>query len=263
VSRRICSIPILVAILLPLVAATAHGTAADSLSLFVTFRTGTQRIAVTLPSGAPVGTTTGAPTVIPPGFYNLFFDDSAGVTGPEFELTGPGVNMIENMFYGEIPSATFTATFAASSTYTWRNNEQPSVVFTFATSAATGSTGSGPTVTTPTSSGSKPGTPAKSIVGSGVVPFRGKLAATVDAAGKIALTTKGKPVNSLKAGLYTFTVVDKSATRGFAIQKLKAGSITLTGVAYKGTHVATINLKAGQWTFFSPNGTKHFFIVVA
>ena len=61
--------------------------------------------------------------------------------------------------------------------------------------------------------------------------------------------------------MYTFTVVDKSATSGFAIQKLKANSLTLTGVAYKGTHVATINLKAGQWTFFSPSGTKNYFIV--
>ena len=45
------------------------------------------------------------------------------------------------------------------------------------------------------------------------------------------------------------------------IQKLKASAITLTGVAYKGTHVKTLNLKAGQWTFFSPSGTKNYFIV--
>jgi hypothetical protein len=252
----------LVVALLP--ATTRDVTAADQ-ALYVTFRAApqTQRITVTLANGTSVGTTGGTPTVIPPGLYNLFLDDSAGVTGPEFDLSGPGVSMSENMFYGEIPSATFTATFAASSTYTWRNNEQPGIVFTFATSAATGSTGSGPTATTPTSSGSKPGTPAKSIVGSAVVPFRGKLAATVDAVGKLALTTKGKPVTSLKAGLYTFTVVDKSATSGFAIQKLKASSLTLTGVAYKGTHVATINLRAGQWTFFSPSGRKNFFIVIA
>ncbi len=253
---------ILVAVLLPLVAATARGTTTDTLVLFVTFRLGPQRITVTLASGAPVGTTSGAPTVIPPGFYSLSFDDSAAVEGPSFDLTGPGVNVQEDMFYGENPSATLTATFQSSSTYTWRNDEQPNVVFTFATSAATGSTGTGPTATTPTVTSSK-GTPSKSIVGSGVVAFRGKLAATVDAAGKLGLTTKGKPVNTLKAGLYTFTVVDKSAKSGFAIQKLKGSVLTLTGVAYKGTHVATINLKAGQWTFFSPSGKKNYFIVVA
>jgi hypothetical protein len=246
--------------LLPLVAATAGGTGADSQALYVTFHPSAPRITVTLAGGAAVGTTSGAPTVIPPGVYSLSFDDSSGATGPKFDLNGPGVTVSEDMFYGEIQSATLAASFQPSSTYTWRNEETPNVIFTFVTSAGIGSTS---TVTTPTSSGSKPGTPAKSIVGSGVVPFRGKLAATVDAAGKIALTTKGKPVNSLKAGLYTFTVVDKSAARGFAIQKLKAGAITLTGLAYKGTHVATINLRAGQWTFFSPSGKKSFFIVVA
>ena len=260
-SRRISSTPILVAVLLPLVAATARATATDTLGLYVTFRTGAQRITVTLASGAPVGTTSGAPTVIPPGLYNLFLDDSAAVEGPQFDLKGPGVDFFNDMFYGEIPSATYAMTFAPSSTYTWRNDEQPNVVFTFATSAATGSTGTGPAATTPTATTSK-GTPSKSIVGSGVIAFRGKLAATVDAAGKLALTTKGKPVNTLKTGLYTFTVVDKSAKSGFAIQKLKGSVLTLTGVAYKGTHVATINLKAGQWTFFSPGGKKSYFIVV-
>jgi hypothetical protein len=48
------------------------------------------------------------------------------------------------------------------------------------------------------------------------------------------LTTKGKPVSTLKAGLYTFTVHDNSARRGFSIQKVKSGAIDLTGVGYKG-----------------------------
>jgi hypothetical protein len=246
--------------LLPLLAAAARGTGADSQALYVTFHSSAPRITVTLAGGAAVGTTSGAPTVIQPGVYSLSFDDSSGASGPKFDLNGPGVAISEDLFYGEIQSATLAANFQPSSTYTWWNEETPNVIFTFATSAGSGSA---PTATTPTSSGSKPGTPAKSIVGSAVIPFRGKLAATVDAAGKLALATKGKPVNSLKAGLYTFTVVDKSATRGFVIQKLKAGAITLTGVAYKGTHVATINLRAGQWTFFSPRGKKSFFIVVA
>ena len=255
-SRRVWIIPILVAVLLP---ATARDVSAVDQALVVTFRPGPQRIAVTLANGTPVGTTSGAPTVIPPGLYTVSMDDSAGVEGPEFDLRGPGVSLLENMFYGEIQAATFSATFQPSSTYTWRNTEQPSVIFNFATSGDTGASGSGigttPTVTT------KKGTPAPSIVGSGIIPFRGKLAATVDAAGKLALTIKGKSVATLKTGLYTFNVVDKSAKRGFSIQKLKSSAITLTGVAYKGTHVKTLDLKAGQWTFFSPSGTKNYFIV--
>ena len=80
-------------------------------------------------------------------------------------------------------------------------------------------------------------------------------------AGKLALKTKGKSVNTLRAGLYTFTVVDQSAKRGFSIEKLKANAIALTGVGYKGTHIKTVNLKAGQWTFFSPGVPKTYFIV--
>jgi hypothetical protein len=75
------------------------------------------------------------------------------------------------------------------------------------------------------------------------------------------LTTKGKPVGNLKAGLYTFTVRDNSTKRGFSIQRLKSTEIDLTGVGYKGTHVKTVNLKAGQWMFFSPSGKKYYFIV--
>jgi hypothetical protein len=258
VSRRIWIVAMLVAVLLP---ATARGVSDVDQTLFVTFRPGPQRITVTLASGTPVGTTSGPPTVIPPGLYTVSMDDSAGVTGPEFDLRGPGVSLLENMFYGEIQAATFSAVFQPSATYTWRNTEQPSVVFTFATSGDTGTGGSGSTGTTPAVTTTRKGTPAPSIVGSGIIPFRGKLAATVDATGKLSLTTKGKAVNTLKTGLYTFTVVDKSAKSGLAIQRVKASAITLTGVAYKGTHVATINLKAGQWTFFSPSGKKNYFIV--
>ena len=262
-SRRLWSIVIVVGVLLPLAAATARGTGADSQSLYVTFRSGPQRIAVALADGTPVGTTAGAPTVIPAGPYNLSIDDSAGIIGPTFDLKGPGVSVSENMFYGEIASATLAATFAPSSTYTWRNDEQPSVVFTFVTSSTTGSTGSGSSGATSTGSATKTGTPAKEIVGSAIVPFRGTLAGTVNAAGKVALTKKGKTVSTLQAGLYTITVVDKSTTSGFAIQRLHSTAITLTSPAYHGTHVNTVNLKVGQWTFFSPGGKKSYFIVVA
>ena len=182
---------------------------------------------MTLAGGAAVGTTSGAPTVIPPGPYSLSFDDSAGATGPKFDLNGPGVSISEDMFYGEIQAASLAATFQPSSTYTWRNEETPNVIFTFVTSGESGSSGSGTSSGAGSSgSGSKTGTTAKSIVGSAVVPFRGKLAATVDAAGKLALTTKGKPVTTLKTGLYTFTVVDQSGKSGFAIQKVKASVLT-------------------------------------
>jgi hypothetical protein len=175
-----------------------------------------------------------------------------------FHIFGPGVDY---KAANVDTQATFTATFQAGATYTAQDDLDPRIHLTMlATNAAPPVTTT--TTTTPTSTTKTPPKPTSSdIVGSGIVPFRGKLAATVSVAGKLTLTIKGKPVNTLKAGLYTFTVVDRSAKRGFSIEKLKSNAIALTGVGYKGTHVRTVNLKAGQWTFFSPGVSKSYFIV--
>ena len=45
---------------------------------------------------------------------------------------------------------------------------------------------------------------------------------------------RGKPVATLKAGRYTFSVSDQSAKGGFILQQIKQGANTLTGVAYVG-----------------------------
>lgn len=182
----------------------------------------------------------------------------------QFQLTGPGVSISTTLDDGDGGFDKFTATFKAASTYTAQDLNQPSVAHGAFTTTAAGapSTPSLPAGSGGSSTGVKP-TVSNDIVGSAVVPFQGSLAATVDTAGRLALKSKGKSVGTLKAGLYTFTVVDKSATGGFAIQKLKAAAITLTGIGYKGTHVASITLKPGQWTFFSPGGGKNYFIVVA
>jgi hypothetical protein len=219
-------------------------------------------------------------TSIAPGAYQVYIttpevfgavdltgihDMTACKSFVQFKLTGPGVSLDTTLQDGDEDKEMLPATFQPNSTYTALDSNQPSVARATFSTAATGSPSSptGPGSTgSGTSSGSK-GSTQKQLVGSAVVPFRGKLAATVDAAGKLALTTKGKPVANLKAGLYTFTVVDKSANSGFAIQKLKAGATTLTSVAYEGTHVASITLKAGQWTFFSPGGKKNYFIVAS
>jgi hypothetical protein len=217
-------------------------------------------------------------TSIAPGTYQVYvqtpqvfadvdltgiFDMTACKSFVQFQLSGPGVNLSTTLQQGDEDKDLLSANFQPSGTYTASDLNQPTVaraVFsTTATGTPTPSSGGGNTSTGSTSSSK--GSTQSSLVGSAVVPFRGKLAATVSAAGKLALTTKGKPVNTLKAGLYTFTVVDNSAKSGFAIQKLKAGATTLTGVGYKGTHVASITLKAGQWTYFSPGGKKTYFIV--
>jgi hypothetical protein len=199
-------------------------------------------------------------STIPPGTYTINLNSNGAddfAVDHIFHLSGPGVDFKAT---NTNTQATFSVTFQAGATYVIQDDLDPKIRQTMLATTATGA-GPTPTTTTPTSTTKTPKPTSSDIVGTAVVPFRGKLAATVDAAGKLALTTKGRPVATLKAGLYTFTTVDKSATRGFDIQKLKAGAIVLTGIAYKGTHVATINLKAGQWTFFSPNAKKNYFIV--
>jgi hypothetical protein len=209
VSRRVASIAIIVAGLVPFLA--ADSTAADAPGLYITFRSGAQRITVTLANGTPVGTTSGPPTVIAPGLYNLFMDDSAGIEGPELDLRGPGVNFVDSMFYGENPSETFTVTFEPSSTYTWRNNEQPSVVFTFVTSSSGGASSAGGAGGTGSST-SKTGRPSVDIVGSDIVPFRGALDAIVYKSGALSLTRNGKKVTFLKTGRYTFSTTSRAST---------------------------------------------------
>jgi hypothetical protein len=219
-------------------------------------------------------------TSIAPGSYQVYvttpqvfanvdlsgiYDMTACKSFTQFQLTGPGVNQSTTLQDGDEDKDLLQVKLAPSASYTFVDNNHPSVARAVITPTATGtptpSTGGGNT-SSGTSTGSK-GSTQSSLVGSAVVPFRGKLAATVDAAGKLALMTKGKPVATLKAGLYTFTVVDKSAKSGFDIQKLKASATVLTGVGYKGTHVASITLKVGQWTFFTPGGAKNYFIVSA
>lgn len=264
VSRRVWSIVAVACLLLPLLGGAARGSRSDGLALYITFKPGPQRISVTLANGSPVGTTSGAPTVVPAGLYNLFMDDSAAVEGPQFDLQGPGVDFVENMFYGENPSETFTATLQPGSTYTWRNDEQPSVVFTFATSSGAGSTtggagGGGSTSTT----GSQVGKASTDIVGSGIVPFRGSLDAIVYRSGKLSLSRNGRNVTSLKTGRYTFSVDDESKAAGFVVQALHKKPVTVTTGTFKGNQDVTLTLKPGRWFFYSKAAKKTQFFVIS
>ena len=66
-------------------------------SLDVTFFANGQ-ISVALPDGTPVGTTSGAPTVIPAGVYTISVLGPGGCTQlPLFDLSGPGVRLQDDM----------------------------------------------------------------------------------------------------------------------------------------------------------------------
>ena len=92
-------------------ALAARARAADYPTIFIVFNSNST-LTVTQENGAPLGTSSGAPTMIPPGTYNLDLTDPTYVSDVQFHLEGPGVKLISNMSYGEEPSETWVETFA-------------------------------------------------------------------------------------------------------------------------------------------------------
>ena len=138
-----------------------------------------------LADGTPLGTSSGAPTVIPPGSYNLLLDDSSLVSDVTFDLAGPNVKLITNMSYGEETAETWVETFLPNSTYTWRDDMKPATVFTFVTSS-TPSAGTAPQTgiapgksvsTTPISSSKNGKATSTDVVGSRSSPSAGRCSA--------------------------------------------------------------------------------------
>ena len=262
-SRALCPIAAsaLVAGLLML-APAAQGRSTASLSLVVTF-SASGTISVTLPDGTPVGSTSGAPTVIPAGSYTLMLYGPGGCTYlPVFELKGPGESIIDDMRGGEWDTFQYDAYFLPNSTYTWRNNANPGVVFTFRTSASVVGTSQGQT-SAGTSSGKGSTVSSQDIAGTAILPFRGTLTGAVSAAGRLTIAYKGKSVTSLKAGKYTIAVTDKSSTNGFMLQKMKHKAVSVTGATFVGKRSASFQLTAGKWLVTSRLGKTTYSIVVS
>jgi len=240
----------------------AQGRTAVNPALHVNFFTNGS-IAVTTDSGAAVGTSSGAPTMIPAGYYTVTLVGPGGCANvPYFELHGPGENIVDNMDGGELSTNSYNAYFAPNSTYTWHDDDtSPPVTFTFATSADI--QGTPPAVAGPTGIAAGTHGTAKSVnpFAPAPTPIRGTLTGTVSASGKLTLAYKGKTVTSLTAGTYTIIVRDESAKNGFMLEKTKR-VVSITGSAFVGKHAATVKLTAGTW-FISPRlGTQAHSILV-
>jgi len=241
-------------------------SAADLQSLYVVFQKD-RTFALTLADGTPVGASNAPGTTIPAGTYRVNVDDTAQAV-MQFHLAGPGVELITNMTFGEDAAQTLVETFQPNSTYTFRDDFQPSLVRFFSTSStsiSSGESGGGvSTGSTPTKSQSGRGSPVTSqdIVGSGIKPFRGTLAGAVGPAGKLTLTFKGKGLGSLKSGRYKIAVDDQTPKSAFKVQRLTKQPVTVTGRAFVGKHTVTVTLDPGQWWYFSRAGKKTYFIVV-
>lgn len=248
-----------------MLAAAAQGRGATSQSLDVNFSVnGT--VSVTLPDGTVVGTTSGAPTVIPAGYYAVVVLGPGGCTQlPLFDLKGPGESIVDDMSGGEVTSETYSAYFMPNSTYTWRtDNLNPGIVHTFATSAVVGGTPLAPSSPATTTVAANPAAPtSQDLVGSAIVPYRGTLTGAVSPAGTLRLLYKGRAVSSLVAGRYTITITDRSATRGFMLEKLSRPALNLTGAGFVGKRSASVDLTTGRWLALSRSGTKSEPILVS
>ena len=122
--------------------AAGHARPAADLSLTVNF-SASGTVTVTLPDGTPVGSTGGAATVIPAGFYTLnLFGPGECINLPLFELAGPGVNIQDDMLGGEVERNALYATFLPNTTYTWHTDRNALVVHSFRTSSDVAGTGS-------------------------------------------------------------------------------------------------------------------------
>jgi hypothetical protein len=212
---------------------------------------------------------------IPPGTYQVLvttpmvfadvdlsgiFDMTACKSFVQFQLAGPGVNLSTTLQDGDEDKDVLRATLQPSATYTAQDLNQAGVTRTTFSTQATGSAAS---PAGPSSSVSGAGSSQESLVGSAAFPFRGSLDATVFKSGKLGLSRNGKPVTSLKAGRYTFSVDDESKANGFTVKPLRGKAVAVTTPPFVGSHDLTLTLKQGRWFFYSGAGKKTAFFVVA
>jgi hypothetical protein len=215
-------------------------------------------------------------TSIPPGTYqvdvrtplafgtvplaNMGVTDMTACKGfPQFQLTGPGVNLSTTMTAGCEADKTFPETFQASGTYVAVDNNQPTVARAQFSTLASG---------TPTAPAT-PGTPwggktqtSTDLVGSGAV--KGTLTGTLGTNGALTLTLSGKAVSKLASGRYTFSVMDKSPKSGFLVIGPKGTIPTdVTGSKFVGKKTKTLRLTAGRWTYYSSGMRQVHYIVVS
>jgi hypothetical protein len=244
---------------------TSQSRSLANLTLYVYFGYSND-IAVKLADGTAVGTQSGAPSVIPAGFYTVALEQPGCVQVPAFDLQGPGVDIVDNLSGGEVTSATESVTLLPNSTYTWRDDDNRSIVYTFETSSAVIGTPPPPS-DTPAAGvlSGPPNSPSANtdLVGSALVPSRGTLIGSVTAAGKLTLAYHGRSVGNLKAGLYTIDVTDHSRTSGFMIETKTHRMLRLTGGAFIGTRSEAIDLSAGTWLFMSQTRTTPVSITVS
>ncbi len=209
---------------------------------------------MTIDGGITVDNSPAPGVTIPPGPYQIAIRtplpdadfNPAFCTGPLFSLTGPDVNFSPNIGGGT--GMTANVTFSPSTTYEAVDGNRPSLQ-KFFTTAATGSSSS---LLPPVPADTGTGTSTQpDLVGSGVVPMRGSLHASVSPSGAVTLAAAGKKAAKLQAGRYSIVVDDRSAQRGFFVQKRGKSAVAVAGVRFTGKRTVVVNLTAGTWSFYA------------
>jgi hypothetical protein len=233
--------------------------------LYVTYDANSN-LTVSVAGGAALGSS----SAIPPGPYWVTFDNefSSERIVHKWRLIGPGVDVstVAADLNCDSSIEQYLGILQPSSIYTVQDDFHPAIRPVVFRTSATGSSMSGQ-VGGPSSAGKSGSNVTNSDpVGSGLLRYRGSLAAAVSATGKLSLTRNGRPVSStsLKAGRYTITVVDGSAKAGFMLKKVEPSKLTLglTSAAFVGRRSIGVPLGAGRWMFFSGGGapTRHFVV---
>jgi len=173
---------------------------------------------------------------------------------PQFQLTGPGVNLFTTMTAGCEQDKLFNETFQPNATYVAQDLNQPSVAHASFTTLASGT----PTAPVITYGGGK----GKGVLGTDIVgslAVAGTFNATVAANGAPALTMNGKAVSTVPSGRYKFAITDRDPKAGLEILAPTSKAPTsLTGVSFLGKRSVMIKLTAGRWTYYTSLRTIHY-----
>ena len=232
----------------------AQAARSDQLTLNVNFSY-TGQITMTTPGGAPVGTTSGSPTVIPAGYYSLLLEGPGGCTlTPYFMLKGPGVTVTDNMAQGEDQFTEHVVNFLPSSTYTWVNSDSPSVVYTFQTSSAVVGTKAPPvTWNGPTNKGIAVERGRRRL--RALCPARGNAHGHGQlerhAHDRVQGQASGDARDRQLHASSSPTRARRTASRSPAAPR---SPTHLTAAAFVGRHTWTLNLTTGRWIFATYQG---------
>lgn len=209
--RRLLLVFAVVAALGPTVAiyaVSAAGAPAADGKLFATVGPG-YTITLADSAGAPV-------TRLDPGTYDIEIDDRSAEHN--FQLVGPGVSAGSEVAFVGIRTITVTVVNGQYTFFCEVHSYDMIGQFTV------GSGGGSTTTTTTPSTGTK-------------------LVATVGPGFTISLKRGGRKVTTLKPGLYTIAVRDRSAIHNFRL--IGPGVNKATGVKFVGTRTWRLRLKAG------------------